>query len=89
MFVDDAAAKKFVNEVLRELHDHYKSTYRSYHERLGVVVSIVGEFHRVICLHEQFLAELSLYTRSGRGMQLASQKEPINTVHDLRHSVKM
>lgn len=44
MFADDASRKKFVNQVLRELHDHYTSTYHSYHERLGVIVVIVGEF---------------------------------------------
>ncbi|KAH7705894.1 hypothetical protein AAVH_26892 [Aphelenchoides avenae] len=89
MFVDDAFLKKFVNQVLRELHDHHKSTYRKYHERLGLIVSIVGEFHRVISLHEQFLTQLSLYTKCGQGMQLPSQKEPINTVHDLRLSAKI
>lgn len=45
MFVDDAALKKFVNQVLRDLHDHYKSTYHSYDQRLGVIVYIVAELH--------------------------------------------
>ncbi|KAH7714676.1 hypothetical protein AAVH_17984 [Aphelenchoides avenae] len=89
MFVDDATAKKFINQVLLELHGHYKSTYHSYHVRLGLIVSIVGEFHRLISRHEQFLTQLSLYTKRERGLQLPSQKEPIGTVHDLRLSVKM
>ncbi|KAH7714918.1 hypothetical protein AAVH_17720 [Aphelenchoides avenae] len=89
MFVDDASVKKFVNQVLRDLHDHYKSTYRNYHERLGEIISIVGEFHRVIGKLKQFYVQLSLYTKIGRGLQLPSQEEPVNTVYELRLSVKV
>ncbi|KAH7717562.1 hypothetical protein AAVH_15044 [Aphelenchoides avenae] len=89
MFLDDAALKNFVNRVLRDLHDHYRSIYHTYDERLGVIVSIVAELHRVICLHERVTTQLSLYTKRGQGMRFPSHKEAVNVPHDLRCSVKM
>lgn len=45
VFADTQRYHRFVNQVLRELHDHYKSTYWSYAERLATLTDILGEFH--------------------------------------------
>lgn len=45
MFADEQRYNWFVKQVLRELHDHYASTYWSYAERLATLTDILGEFH--------------------------------------------
>ena len=45
MFVNAASHKAFVSRTLRELHEHYRSTYSNYAERLGTLTMIMGEFN--------------------------------------------
>ncbi|KAH7715231.1 early growth response protein 1-like protein [Aphelenchoides avenae] len=45
VFADEQRYNWFVKQVLRELHDHYASTYWSYAERLATLTDILGEFH--------------------------------------------
>lgn len=45
LFADANRLKAFVDMLLKELHEHYKSTYWNYAERLATLMIVVGEFH--------------------------------------------
>lgn len=45
LFADENRLKEFVDKLLKELHEHYKSTYWNYAERLATLMMVIGEFH--------------------------------------------
>ncbi|KAH7705673.1 hypothetical protein AAVH_27113 [Aphelenchoides avenae] len=73
--------QRFVCQVLRELHEHYQSTYLDYAERLATLTSILGQFHEKFRAHEEFYTLLSLYD--------SSEWKGFSNFIDLRRSIKL
>lgn len=61
LFADANRLKAFVDMLVKELHEHYKSTYWNYAERLATLMIVVGEFHQVMREEEQWWTTLELY----------------------------
>ncbi|KAH7709232.1 hypothetical protein AAVH_23497 [Aphelenchoides avenae] len=62
LFRDSKAHQSFVDRSLKELHAHYKSTYFEYHDRLAVLMSIMGEFHTNLTRSDEYITLVELYS---------------------------
>ncbi|KAH7707477.1 hypothetical protein AAVH_25298 [Aphelenchoides avenae] len=81
MFVNAASHRSFISRTLRELHEHYQSTYSNYAERLGTLTMIMGEFNRLIITNDELVTSIALYSIDDRVKG--------GNAHDLRRSVKL
>ncbi|KAH7714631.1 hypothetical protein AAVH_18023 [Aphelenchoides avenae] len=89
IFIDDIVRKEFVDRVLRELHRHYKSTYLSFAERLGTLMSILGEFHAAYRSMEHFDTVASLYREDPAVIGLTPDEQAILDFGNPQRSIKL
>ncbi|KAH7715701.1 hypothetical protein AAVH_16881, partial [Aphelenchoides avenae] len=87
-FLNEGARSSFINRVLRELHDHHKSTYSSYAERLATLLSILGDFHRLVASNREFYTLITLYRSDGVMEQKSGHQRSVLSFHDLRRSAE-
>ncbi|KAH7716407.1 hypothetical protein AAVH_16132 [Aphelenchoides avenae] len=89
LFLDGSTLNHFVGNVLRDLHKHYKTTYFDYAERLATLTGILGDFHHVLQVNEQFNTMLSLLSKDERWARVADEDQSVLQYFELRHATRM
>ncbi|KAH7714629.1 hypothetical protein AAVH_18021 [Aphelenchoides avenae] len=89
LFIDDVFRKEFVDKVLLELHRHYKSTYLNFAERLGTLMSLIGEFHAVFRSREHFDTVASFYRDDTASTGLTPDEQAILDFNNPQRSIKL